>query len=104
MKKKRDRYFEISFSLHRSKKRKFKSNLGGESGGGRDVFWALVALGIGVFTYAFVMFQFETTIAAIPFFAGLMTLGGYESYDQTVILSTLIFLIGGIAAVMVFDN
>lgn len=105
--KKRDRYFELSLSLHRKKRRKNRGSSlpDGTSENGHDIIWEMVFLSLFLVLYMWISFTFETLFTSVKLFNTLATLGGLETYDQTVIGLTIIFFLGGCAYIFgVFDD
>ena len=49
-----------------------------------------------------ILFTFEATITSVKLFNILMTLGGQESYDQTVWGAGILYLIGGLIVIFGF--
>jgi len=76
------------------KKRSKKS-----SGGGRDRFDEFIGLALFMLSFMAIMFIGEPTIMSERLFAIIMTLGGLETYDQTVIGITIGMLLLGTIAI-----
>lgn len=96
--KKRDKYFELSF--HRKHKKKSKSKKPGDSGGfGDGIFWGIILLSMFLIVYMWVSFTFESLFMSVKLFSIIATLGGLETYDQTVYGMTIVFFLLGLVVI-----
>ena len=73
------------------KKKKGKKGRAALSG-----FEKIIAIVFPMVLWAFVMFSFQSTIVSIPIFNLLITLGGFQTYNQGVIGGVVIILIVGV--------
>lgn len=100
MGKKRDTYFQIT--IRRKGKKSKKKNTGGKPEG-RDTFWEVIGLSLILMLYMYLSFTFETLITSVNLFNIIATLGGLETYDQTVYGVTILIFIGGMAFIALRD-
>lgn len=63
---------------------------------GRSAFEKVIALGIAMIALGFTLWSFQSTITSVKFFSIVMTLGGLESYNDTVTAILILMLIFGV--------
>lgn len=81
------------------KKKKSKGIFGGavsKESPAFNGFAKMVYLAFPIITVAFILWNFQTTISGIPLFNLVITLGGYQTYNQGVVGAMIVILLVGV--------
>jgi len=102
MGKSNDNYFAFKFKyphLHKKGKGKSRGNNNQKKPKASDSFVQVIFLGLFIMIVWLFMFVTESTLSQIKLINIIMTLGGLETYDQSVIGFGIIVFLMGMAAI-----